>query len=57
VTYVDICKEVAEKRMTFEEARYILERRDRMEKITERLVTIALCMALLVLAAVMFRMK
>jgi hypothetical protein len=57
VTYVDICKEVAEKRMTLEEATYILERRDRMEKITERLVTIALCMALLVLAAVMFRMK
>jgi hypothetical protein len=51
MTYVDICREVAEKRMTFEEATYILERRDRRAKILDRLSLIGTGLTLCLLGA------
>jgi hypothetical protein len=51
VTYVDICKEVAERRMTLEEARYILARRERRAQILDRLALIGTAMSICVLAA------
>jgi hypothetical protein len=53
VTYVDICKEVAERRMTLEEATYILERRDRRAKILDRLALIGTAMSICLLAALL----
>jgi hypothetical protein len=53
VNYVDICEEVAARRMTIEEATYILERRDRREKILDRLALIGTAMSICVLAALL----
>jgi hypothetical protein len=54
MTYVDICREVAERRMTLDEATYILERRDRREKILDRLALCGAGMTIILLAAVLF---
>jgi hypothetical protein len=51
VNYVDICEEVAARRMTIEEATYILDRRERRAKILDRLALCGAVMAICIAAA------
>ncbi len=51
MSYIDICEAVAQRKMTLDEATYILERRARREQILDRLAVCVIGMTALALTA------